>query len=126
MKWFCKNYEKLSICMECGVAFKPFEGDFNHLCPTHRKEPLERANRMKMVMAWASIYWESLEPQSQKHYADMQAAYSLHVNSSMFAQGGQASGLAGMAMSQAGGLRGPGQAGDPLAFNFYDKGKINF
>ena len=66
MNLFCK---KFSVCQQCKVHFEPAPTERHaELCPEHRKPVVEREDRISLVVNWAKLNWEKLEPQAIEDY----------------------------------------------------------
>jgi len=53
MGWF--NSNPLHTCNECGITYRVIEAShypFAHLCPEHRRGPMETARRKHQVIEW--------------------------------------------------------------------------
>jgi len=84
-----KLFQKKSVCKECNVYFKPatgFETRWGDLCSVHRQPVIELALRKDAVMAWASVYWESIEPIYLKKEQEAKEAYAASLKERMSQQ----------------------------------------
>ncbi len=67
MMLFRKKCE-LFTCCQCGLAYdaRIVQEPYRHLCPEHRKEPMERDQKKAEVMRWAEREWEKLYDQARE------------------------------------------------------------
>lgn len=58
---------ELFTCCRCGLAYdaRIVQEPYRHLCPEHRKEPMERDRKKAEVMRWAEREWEKLYEQAK-------------------------------------------------------------
>lgn len=68
---FARKTNPLLTCCRCGLAYdaKYVAEPYRHLCPEHRKEPMERDAKIAEVKGWAERNWEKLYEQAKTENA---------------------------------------------------------
>lgn len=57
--------KKPMSCITCGVHYDPvsgYEAKWGMFCKTHRETVMKKDIRKEIVMAWAELNWEKIEP----------------------------------------------------------------
>ena len=66
-----KVVDELVTCSRCGVAYdaRYVQEPYRHLCPEHRKEPMETDRKKSEVKRWAERNYEKLYEQAKSENA---------------------------------------------------------
>ena len=74
---FNRKKQELCTCSRCGLVYdgRYVEERYRHLCPEHRKEPMESDRKKAEVRCWAERNWEKLYEQAKSENAALAQSY---------------------------------------------------